>query len=372
MKASLQLRKPRNWQDFETLCQKLWGEIWGCPEIKKNGRSGQDQHRVDIYGVPAEETQYYGIQCKGKDDYSHKQLTRNEIDNEIKKAFNFQPPLKKFYFTTTAPKDIKIEEYVRKKDLENRKKGAFEIHLFSWEDIVGLIDENKQTYEWYLKSQNFKLSKKIKVTFENDSDKMEIKVPFLKKITHNKRPTNQLGNDLSRLLAPTAKQKLLDLSFLTRSPFDSGFNESYCRFRIFFENVGYSVIENIKVFLNFEGNFESVQTCIKGPFFSLDQLYNTQIENEDRTGRVKPFPAHNPLVQKDQFCSDTICLKPKPVDHAEVVINWNLISNDFSDEGKLILGITAVFQEEEETIFIDNTEEEKTAEEIKDIITYSS
>lgn len=35
MQISKSLPKPQNWQDFETLCKKLWGEIWSCPEIKK-------------------------------------------------------------------------------------------------------------------------------------------------------------------------------------------------------------------------------------------------------------------------------------------------------------------------------------------------
>ena len=43
------IRPPENWQDFETLCKKLFGEMWGCPNtIKKNGRSGQTQCGVDI------------------------------------------------------------------------------------------------------------------------------------------------------------------------------------------------------------------------------------------------------------------------------------------------------------------------------------
>ena len=29
MIAPMQLQKPDNWQDFESLCKKLWGEIWG-------------------------------------------------------------------------------------------------------------------------------------------------------------------------------------------------------------------------------------------------------------------------------------------------------------------------------------------------------
>ena len=65
----------------------LWAEIWNCPETKKNGRNGQDQHGVDVSGTPSwEVAEYYGIQCKGKDDYTHAQLTEKEIDREIEKA----------------------------------------------------------------------------------------------------------------------------------------------------------------------------------------------------------------------------------------------------------------------------------------------
>lgn len=53
MIAPTQIRPPENWQDFELLCKKLWGEIWNCPDIiKRNGRSGQKQCGVDIYGTP--------------------------------------------------------------------------------------------------------------------------------------------------------------------------------------------------------------------------------------------------------------------------------------------------------------------------------
>ena len=76
MIASTQIRKPENWQDFEKLCKKLWGEIWNCPDtIKRNGRLGQSQKGVDIYGIPKGESQYSGIQCKGKDDYIISTLT---------------------------------------------------------------------------------------------------------------------------------------------------------------------------------------------------------------------------------------------------------------------------------------------------------
>ena len=37
MKIAQSLPKPQNWYDLETLCKKLWGDVWECPEIKKNG-----------------------------------------------------------------------------------------------------------------------------------------------------------------------------------------------------------------------------------------------------------------------------------------------------------------------------------------------
>ncbi len=58
MKIAQSLPKPQNWQDFETLCKKLWGEIWDCPEIKKNGRQGQSQNGVDVYGMPKNDNGY--------------------------------------------------------------------------------------------------------------------------------------------------------------------------------------------------------------------------------------------------------------------------------------------------------------------------
>lgn len=184
MTSKQQLRKPENWQDFETLSKKLWGEIWDCPEIKKHGRSGQNQMGVDIYGIPKGEKDFYGIQCKGKDEYTHKQLTKKEILSDVEEAKNFKPPLIKLYIVTTANKDIKIEQFVRQLNLDQTKKGLFEVHLFSWEDIVDLIDENKNTHNWYVKNQGFKIKYGIKVTFEDGSDLLEMSIPFLKRLIH--------------------------------------------------------------------------------------------------------------------------------------------------------------------------------------------
>lgn len=111
MKSPLQIPPPSNWQDFEELCRRLWGEVWQCPnEIMSNGKRGDNQNGVDIYAIPKGENEYFGIQCKLKEQLTDKKLTTNEIDSEIEKAKSFQPALKFFIFATTASKNAKIED----------------------------------------------------------------------------------------------------------------------------------------------------------------------------------------------------------------------------------------------------------------------
>lgn len=169
MIAPTQIRKPENWQDFETLCKKLWGEIWDCSDtIQRHGRIGQSQHGVDVYGIPKGETGYFGIQCKGKDEYTHSQLTEKEIDEEISKAKSFTPALKRFIFASTANKDAKIEAYIRKKNVESMENGGFEIYISSWEDIVDLLTERKRTFNWYINNCQYVENLNIEISFNGN------------------------------------------------------------------------------------------------------------------------------------------------------------------------------------------------------------
>ena len=106
MKISQTLRKPANWQDFESLCLLLWREEWRSEDIKKNGRNGQAQNGVDICGHRDGENEYSGIQCKCKP--GNKALTTDEIDVEIENAKAFRPELKRLVFATTADKEAAI------------------------------------------------------------------------------------------------------------------------------------------------------------------------------------------------------------------------------------------------------------------------
>tara|TARA_R110002167_G_scaffold77944_8_gene216087 strand:- start:17397 stop:21308 length:3912 start_codon:yes stop_codon:yes gene_type:complete len=136
--SSLQIPPPKNWQDFESLCCDLWGEIWNDPNTQKNGRQGQRQKGVDVFGRPNQGDEWAGVQCKGKDNYSESQVTEEELKEEYKKAKRFKPQITEFILATTAPRDAKLQELARKITNRHRKR-KYVVSIWSWEDIVEII-----------------------------------------------------------------------------------------------------------------------------------------------------------------------------------------------------------------------------------------
>ena len=360
MEASKNLRRPTNWQDFETLCKKLWGEIWNCPEIKKNGRTGQTQHGVDVYGMPFGEDVYYGIQCKGKDEYTNKQFTEEEITEEIEKAKLFQPPLKKLYFATTAVKDAGIEEFVRKKNIENKTNGLFEVHIFSWEDIVDLIDENKQTHDWYVKSQNFKTTKSVSVTFQYGLTELILAPKYKRTVTHYKQkivPADPYNDPLSYILGQQERNKNLG-AFLVHTPMSStNVNLSYCHLYFQIHNTGLDPIEEYKLFFEFDGEVQDLNESNEEhtgiALISAASRYITDVTlwTDPMSGKV--VPRKSILVGDDVFSSDDIFIKPFPKEY-EILVKWKLISKDFKDEGTLKLIVKPEFERKYNEILVED------------------
>lgn len=122
---------PDNWQDFESLCHELWREIWSDPNAKKNGRSGQKQHGVDIFGRPRYSLKFEGIQCKDKNTLLGSSLSEKELIAEYAKAKKFIPEINNFCIATTAPRDATIQQVAR----VITESGRMPIHVWSWDDI---------------------------------------------------------------------------------------------------------------------------------------------------------------------------------------------------------------------------------------------
>jgi hypothetical protein len=349
-----QLRKPENWQDFENLCKILWGEIWQCSEIKKNGRIGQSQHGVDIYGIPKDENQYYGIQCKGKDDYSQSVLSQTEIDKELVKAMMFKPKLKKIYFATTANKDSVIEEYIRVKDIEFRENNHFEIHLFSWEDIVDLIDQNKKTSDWYIHNIGFRSGHSVDVLFHNNLSEISFKPKLYKNFVNYKlkESVEQKHRPYLGILpynyndSNEEDETLLDPQPI-RYYFTGGLkNKSSCVFSLSIKNIGLSVIENFKLYFSLKSNNVIVDTVNKHTDFldTISTKYKYYITYDKHLAKYVFDPDEKILVQSDTIFTEQMCFRPTIEDAESIILEYEFVAKDFNKKGELSINVESIIK----------------------------
>ena len=130
--ANTSLPKPKIWQDFESLTRELFACVLNDPHTQKNGRSGQKQSGVDVYGYRSVDY-LVGVQCKEK---FKRKITDDELRAEVTKSKTFKPQISEFILVTTAPRDQKIQECARL----ITEKMAYADHpifvaVWGWEDI---------------------------------------------------------------------------------------------------------------------------------------------------------------------------------------------------------------------------------------------
>ena len=237
------IRKPKNWQDLETLSKRLWSEELGG-SFKKNGRNGQGQNGVDISGIPNGKSNYWGIQCKlkTKDEI----ISIEEIEGEIKMAEEFKPALEHLIVSTTSSKDVKVEGFVRTINLERQKEGKFGVELYCWEDIEDLLSDNYQTYQWYM--QNLDVSKRhaVSVLFNDETDVTTIRPKLsskIKKYVYQPPPKENpfMPEEYKRAIEQIASTMgNVDFPRMYLDPIFGGVqkvNHAWCDFDVFLEKV---------------------------------------------------------------------------------------------------------------------------------------
>ncbi len=142
----INIATPKNWQDFEDICFLLWKSIWGDPACHKNGRQGQLQNGVDIYGRDIHD-KYVGVQCKGKNGNYGSKLKEKELIDECNNAASFVPKLSSFIMATTSPRDVEIQKVCRVTN--ESKKYDFSIDVWAWDDIAEEIKYRPQIMDRY-------------------------------------------------------------------------------------------------------------------------------------------------------------------------------------------------------------------------------
>jgi hypothetical protein len=139
---SVQIPPPSDWQAFERLCQRLWIRLWSDPNAQLNGRTGQEQHGVDIFGQIQGTLGWGGIQCKRRDGRFGTPLAEGDLRDAVNAALTFEPPLDEFILATTTNSDAAIQALARKLTQAHRAKGLFGVHVLSWPELVTRMAEH--------------------------------------------------------------------------------------------------------------------------------------------------------------------------------------------------------------------------------------
>jgi hypothetical protein len=335
-----QLPKPEYWQDFEDLCKNLWGQLWDIPlKIKKNGRIGQSQDGVDIYGVPKGEIDFWGIQCKGKDSYTNAQLTEKEIDVEVGRAKKFKPKLAVFIIATTSNKDAKIEEYIRLLNVKHLQNDLFEVLLFSWEDIVDEILKRKIVLDYYLNAVNYNQDHGFSMSINGVENSDLVLSPkyyrgtITDKIEQPPRynPRSTSGGVLNLMVdgfSSSANKTMLNC----------------CLLNFELTNSGNCVIEDWKFIIDFGYGFVYVDIINSGWKKDLTYHFKSSV-NVDNLKVI--FCDEKPLIQKDIRIFQ-IWVTPLEQNY-DTNLTWKLLARDFSIDGTIKI-ISAPSYEEKNLI----------------------
>jgi len=135
--------------EFEDLVWDLYKRKWGDPHAQRNGRSGQFQAGVDIFGQPAYlQGRYAAVQCKRYEDDT---LTEARVKEGVAKAETFKPALAEYIIATSERLDATLQKKARLINGDRQKANKFPVHIAFWDDLrLALTDpENRDLLQKY-------------------------------------------------------------------------------------------------------------------------------------------------------------------------------------------------------------------------------
>ena len=122
---------------FQNFVLKLVRAYWKDDYAEPHGRKGHKQHGADITGRDYRNGYTNAaVQCKASETDEPRQLTEQELINEINEAKNYTPKLDIFIVAFGGDRDPKLQRKVQELNAEHEKLGLFRIVLWSWDDIV--------------------------------------------------------------------------------------------------------------------------------------------------------------------------------------------------------------------------------------------
>ncbi len=137
---TMNLPKPKNWQEFEAIVCDAYSTKWGS-NLTMNGRSGQKQYGIDIYGFDDLGRQI-GIQCK----CYKKQISTSLIEQELQASDESDIPITTLYIATTNDYDQNLQAGARRLSESRAIEKKSSIGILFWDDIVRALSLNPQVW----------------------------------------------------------------------------------------------------------------------------------------------------------------------------------------------------------------------------------
>ena len=141
---------PESDETFDEMVRDACAIEWGDPETQLNGRSGQSQNGVDVFGYP------YGpggrcraaqskLRAKGKS------LTKTEIDEEVEKARSSPLKPEQLIIATSTGRDANLQAHVDQISHAQTQSKSFSVKIWFWEDLLDRLLVDRQHFIKYFK-----------------------------------------------------------------------------------------------------------------------------------------------------------------------------------------------------------------------------
>jgi hypothetical protein len=135
---------PKDWQEFESLVREAMILRWNSPNLQKNGRTGQAQQGVDVWG-PDEIGRRVGIQCKR---YAQV-LKMKDVTEEVAEAEKFKGKFSALFLATTTDHDSTLQAKVRQLSDQRVAKGKFAVSIMFWDEIIASLALNPVVFKMF-------------------------------------------------------------------------------------------------------------------------------------------------------------------------------------------------------------------------------
>jgi hypothetical protein len=141
---SMKIPVPKDWQEFESLVRDAMILRWNSPNLQKNGRTGQAQQGVDVWG-PDEIGRRVGIQCKRYKT----PLTLKDVVEEVAEAEKFKGTFSALFLATTTDHDSTLQAKVRQLSDQRVAQGKFAVSIMFWDEIIASLALNPIVFKTY-------------------------------------------------------------------------------------------------------------------------------------------------------------------------------------------------------------------------------